>query len=328
MSAKEKRSAAAAPPVAVDGPRGTIRLKWHKLRTNLDEAPFKLSNLALGWRLGASLEIDILAAGDGRFAVLHDATLGPSTTGRGRVTDMPVARMAGLLHRNGSGIGDPDAPVLALADLLTWLRKQPRAAGANLQLDLKMLPGRRLADHAVTEIAEAASGIENALVIGSHYLDDARRLASALPGARLGYDPMLAASRDPELRSPDRLLRHVERRSAGVTIAYLRYDAVLSAERRGFSLVRKLLDIGIETDAWTINPGKNLGRSELARVVDSRVRQITTDAPSSLAQLMREPPRLQFDQPATIFGSSRGSETRRNYETANAPRRRNRKRDV
>ena len=76
---------ASAPPIGVEGPDGPIRLKWHKLRTDLEQAPFKLSNLALGWKLGASLEVDIIAAADGRFVVLHDATLGPSTTGRGRV---------------------------------------------------------------------------------------------------------------------------------------------------------------------------------------------------------------------------------------------------
>ena len=41
----------AFPPVAVDGPHGLVRLKWHKLRTRLAEAPFKRSNLTLGWRL-------------------------------------------------------------------------------------------------------------------------------------------------------------------------------------------------------------------------------------------------------------------------------------
>ena len=78
-------TAAAAPPISVEGPAGPIRLKWHKLRTDLKQAPFKLSNLALGWKLGASLEVDIIAAADGRFVALHDPTLGPSTTGRGRV---------------------------------------------------------------------------------------------------------------------------------------------------------------------------------------------------------------------------------------------------
>ena len=105
-------------------------------------------NLALGWRLGASLEIDILAAADDRFVVAHDATLGPSTTGRGRVARMPLAAMAGLFHRDRDGVADPDAPVLSLAELVAPLRSLPRAPGANLQLDLKLLEGRALPDAA------------------------------------------------------------------------------------------------------------------------------------------------------------------------------------
>ena len=63
-----------------------------------------------------------------------------------------------------------------------------------------------------------SAGVQDAIVIGSHYLDEARRLVAAMPGARLGYDPMLAASRDPGLaRNPERLLRHMERRRDGVT---------------------------------------------------------------------------------------------------------------
>lgn len=275
------------PPVAVDGPYGPVRLKWHKLRTHLAEAPFKLSNLALGWQLGASLEVDILATADERFAVLHDPTLGPSTTGRGRVARMPIASMRGLFHRNADGAPDPDAPVLALAELVDPLRRLPRAPSANLQLDLKLLEGHTLADSAVTDAAAAVAGLADAIVVGSHHLDDARRLAAAIPGARLGYDPMLAISRQRDLRDPQRLLRHIERRMTGVSLAYLRYDAIVAAENQGFPLVACLLDLGIETDAWTVNPGRDIDDSILRTLVGARVRQITTDVPSEIFRLIR-----------------------------------------
>ena len=89
-------------------------------------------------------------------------------------------------------------------------------------------------------------------------------------GARLA----LALARD-----PGRLLRHIERRRDGLTLAYLRYDLVVAAEAHGFPLVGRLLDLGIETDAWTLNPGPNLAPAILRALVGSRVRQITTDAP-------------------------------------------------
>lgn len=277
--------AAAAPVIAVDGPDGPIRLKWHKLRRELGEAPFKLSNLALGWELGASLEIDIIAGADGRFLVLHDATLGPSTTGRGRVAVRTAAELAGLLHRDRSGRPDTDAPVVSLADLLRRLKGMPRAQGANLQLDLKVTGGSRVTKKSIADAEECAAGLGGSLVISSHYLEEARRLAEAIPGAKLGYDPMLAASRDQGLaRKPERLLRHIERRSDGVTIAYLRYDAVIAAERSGFPLVRRLLDLGIETDAWTLNPGSGMTPTDLRLLLGSGIRQITTDAPSLLAK--------------------------------------------
>jgi glycerophosphoryl diester phosphodiesterase len=274
----------AAAPTSVDGPHGPIRLKWHMLRTRRGEAPFRPGNLALGWRLGASVEIDILAGADRRFVVLHDPTLGPATTGRGRVAGMPLAAMAGLLHRDAAGVADPDAPVLALADLVAPLRALPRGPGASLQLDLKPTEAA-LAPAAVADAAAAVAGLEQAIVVGSQHLDAARRLVAAMPGARLGYDPMRAASRDPGLaHDPERLLRHIERRREGVALAYLRFDVVVAAEARGFPLVRRLLDRGIETDAWTINPGPAASDAVLRTLVAAGVRQITTDAPAEIAR--------------------------------------------
>ena len=286
MAALEQAALEASTPIAVEGLHGPIRLKWHKLRTHLAEAPFKRSNLALGWRLGASLEVDILAVGDGRFAVLHDPTLGPSTTGRGRVPSTPIASMQGLFHRDAGGAADPDAPVLSLAELLAPLRKLPRAPSANLQLDLKMLAGRRLPDSAIADAATALDGLADAIVVGSHHLDDARHVVAAIPGAQLGYDPMLAVSRQPGLRDPERLLRHIERRKAGVSIAYLKFDAIVAAKRQGFPLVARLLDLGIETDAWTVNPGRRASEAALVTLVESNVRQITTDAPGEIRTIL------------------------------------------
>jgi glycerophosphoryl diester phosphodiesterase len=273
--------------VAVQGSFGPVRLKWHKLRTNLAEAPFKRSNLALGWQLGASLEVDILATADGRFAVLHDSTLGPSTTGRGRVPRTPIAAMSGLFHRDAAGTPDPDAPVLSLDDLIAPLRTRRRAPSANLQLDLKLLEGHSLPDSAIADAAAAVAGLEDAIVVGSHHLNDARRLVAAIPGARLGYDPMLAVSRQPGLRDPEQLLRHMERRGAGVSLAYLRFDTIVAAEKQGFPLVARLLDLGIETDAWTVNPGGDVNDTVLRTLVEAKVRQITTDASSAIFGLIR-----------------------------------------
>ena len=190
-------------PIAVDGPHGPVRLKWHKLRTHLAEAPFKPSNLALGWRLGASLEVDILEVGDGRFAVLHDPTLGPSTTSNGRVPSTPIASMQGLFHRDAGGAADPTL-VLSLAELLAPLRKLARAPSANLQLDLKKLEDAGCQISAIADAAAALDGLADAIVIGSHHLDDARQVVAAIPGARLRPDAGgVAAATTPRSRATD-----------------------------------------------------------------------------------------------------------------------------
>ena len=229
--------------------------------------------------------MDIIAAADGRFVVLHDATLGPSTTGRGRVSRMTAREMSGLLHRDAAGYCRPDAPVITLADSSSRMGVCPAAGSANLQLDLKVLDGRPLSARSIADAATAVEGLGSTIVIGSHHLDDARRLAGAMPRARLGYDPMLAASRDPGLiRSPERMLRHMERRGPGVTLAYLRSDVVVRAQEGGFPLVRRLLELGIETDAWTVNPGPQTTEAKLRSLVLSGTRQITTDAPGELSR--------------------------------------------
>ena len=97
--------------------------------------------------------------------------------------------------------------------LMTRLSQLPRAPGANLQLDLKVLDGRPLPESAIRDAAMAVAGLEHSIVIGSHYLDEARRLVNAMPGARLGYDPMLAASRDRRFAECRRFRRHRSGRS-------------------------------------------------------------------------------------------------------------------
>ena len=105
-----------------------------------------------------------------------------------------------------------------------------------------------------------------------------------MPGARLGYDPMRRRRATGLARDPERLLRHMERRREGLALAYLRFDVVVASEAQGFPLVARLLDLGIETDAWTVNPGRDASDAILRTLVESRVRQITTDAPTEIAR--------------------------------------------
>src|SRR5690606_2954638 len=207
----------------------------------------------------------------------------PSTTGRGHATRLSIEAMAGFLHRDRAGRPDPDAPVTSLAALVAPLGDLPRAPGASLQLDLKVPAGRPLPERAVGDAAAAVAGISDAIIIGAHHLDQARRLADAIPGARLGYDPMEAVARQPRLAEPAALLRHLEKRVSGISLVYLRFDVIVKAAARGFPVVERLLDLGIETDAWTLNPGPALTDAVLRALIEARVRQITTDSPGEIA---------------------------------------------
>jgi len=98
---------------------------------------------------------------------------------------------------------------------------------------------------------------------------------------------MLAVSRQPGLRDPERLLRHIERHRTSVSLVYLRFDVIVTAENQGFPLVARLLDLGIETDAWTVNPGWDISGAILRTLVEAKVRQVTTDVSSEIFRLIR-----------------------------------------
>ncbi len=272
--------------MAVQGPCGPVRLKWHNCERTSPRRPSSVRISALGWQLGASLEVDILRHSRWPLRGSHDR--------RSVLDDWPRPCSAHADRRDERffppgrcGHPESDAPVLSLADLIAPLRTRRRAPSANLQLDLKLLEGHSLPDSAIADAAAAVAGLEDAIVVGSHHLNDARRLVAAIPGARLGYDPMLAVSRQPGLRDPEQLLRHMERRGAGVSLAYLRFDAIVAAEKQGFPLVARLLDLGIETDAWTVNPGGDVNDTILRTLVEAKVRQITTDVSSAIFGLIR-----------------------------------------
>jgi hypothetical protein len=61
------------------------RLKWHRLRRSLADPEFGAFVLAEGFKIGASMELDLQVRGDGGFVVPHNETLDRETTGTGAV---------------------------------------------------------------------------------------------------------------------------------------------------------------------------------------------------------------------------------------------------
>ena len=77
------------------------------------------------------LEVDVRRTRDGELVLMHDATLGRTTTGRGRVADHAAAEIAALRLKDPTGAVTAYAPP-RLADALDWARGR-----TILQLDVK-----------------------------------------------------------------------------------------------------------------------------------------------------------------------------------------------
>src|SRR5262245_28846636 len=69
------------------------RLKWHRLRRSWDDPLFSADVMAEGFKLGASMELDLRIRGDDGFVVLHDDLLEGETTGRGEIAKLSRAQM-------------------------------------------------------------------------------------------------------------------------------------------------------------------------------------------------------------------------------------------
>ena len=156
------------------------RLKWHRLRLSLDAPLFSAETMALGFSVGASMELDLRVRGDGGFVVLHDAKLEGETNGHGRVCDSTVDAIRNLSMQAG---GTP--PILSedLASLL--IRAHPEAL---LQFDMKdrlTTIGERGLDH----LAEYFSNAGGSIIVSGGDLDLIVAIKKRLPEIARGIDP-------------------------------------------------------------------------------------------------------------------------------------------
>ncbi|MBA3519635.1 MAG: hypothetical protein H0T75_18800, partial [Rhizobiales bacterium] len=98
------------------------RLKWHRLRRRMADPMFSLDVMQDGFRLGASMELDLRVRHDGGFVVLHDDTLDRETTGAGAASDQTIAGLR-KLHFDDSGLEAagrrPLRPLILAEDLAT-----------------------------------------------------------------------------------------------------------------------------------------------------------------------------------------------------------------
>ncbi|MEZ5211012.1 MULTISPECIES: glycerophosphodiester phosphodiesterase [unclassified Gordonia (in: high G+C Gram-positive bacteria)] len=263
------------------------RLKWHRARKTASDVPFTATRILEGLRLGASVEVDLLVHADGGFAILHDAELADSTTGRGKVRKTPAAtlRTLELLDAQHRPCGEP---VLLLEDLADLLSGEQLPADALLQLDFKDT-ARALDRQSIAAFAAAVEPIAEHLILSCGDAKAVRLLTGAAPGVAVGYDPCHRGAVDRVLVS-GRFARFVEKACAAsprATTIYLEIRLVTAAADRGFDVIDAFHARGREVDAYTFYGAANPGMVPVAtRLVGLGVDQLTVDDPEGLAALL------------------------------------------
>ena len=263
----EVASGDAEAPVELRAQQRTIRLKWHKLRLRLEDAPFDRRNLELGLAAGASLEVDLQPLACGRFVCLHDADLESETTGQGPVAAIDADAVKRLRMREGG------APPLLLDELVDLVRSRPVHPAARVQLDLQ--PTRVPLDAArIAGFATSLGGRGDAFVLSGYDGNAVTRLGGDIAGLTLGYDP---SRQEPE--DAGGVLSLVRRHAPAAQILYLHYAIVRRSQARGDALVRRLADHGYRIDCWTLDRGRTDALANLQTAIAAGCHEVTTNTP-------------------------------------------------
>ncbi len=262
-----------------------VALKWHQLRRRRTDPAHDRTNLRLGIEQGASLEVDIVATRDRHFVCLHDPELASETTGRGPVVDQDRSAVERL--RQCANDGRPLAtPPLFLDEVVAALAAAPAGWPGRLQLDLKQPAG--LIDGPLTErFAELVTPVTPHLMLGGTEWGAVQWLGQAVPGLRLGFDPLAIHEAAPPASAAEfralgaSMLAH----APAAAIFYLHIPLLLQGLEAGVDLIAMARSQGAEVDAWRLEPEDDRAAETLARLVAAGVDQVTTDSPLALEQL-------------------------------------------
>jgi glycerophosphoryl diester phosphodiesterase len=266
------------------------RLKWHRLRTSLTDPEFGAAVMATGFRLGASMELDLQVRADGGFVVLHDETLDRETTGTGPVLAQSAAQLAALRYRTQNC-----APILS-EDLAGMLGEAH--PDALLQFDMKNTL-EQVGPQGIDHFAALFAGHPQIIVSGGD-LPLIRALADRIPGLKRGYDPtddLLDLLPKTGFAGAGRHLAQVLRDRVKPDMIYLQWEMLLSAAQMGLDMIAMAHAEGVLVDAWThamATPSQGFSDAEwtaFSDLVALKPDQITTDSPlaTEAAFLHREP---------------------------------------
>lgn len=262
----------------------TTRLKWHRLRRRMSDPLFSAEVMADGFRLGASMELDLRVRSDGGFVVLHDDTLEGETTGQGLVAEKSREEMTDLKYL------DSPRPLILTEDLAAMLTHAH--PGALLQFDMKD-DFAALGPHGIDHLAQYFSSIPASVIVSGASLPLIEAVRESVPSLQRGIDPtdaLVAIYRESGLGAVERaLLADLHGPTAPGTI-YLAWQLVLKAASDGLDLIGICHAENKLVDAWTFtltNPETGFTDKEwqaFSLLMALKPDQVTTDeAPATEA---------------------------------------------
>ena len=268
----------------VDG--WTIRLKWHRLRRRLSDPEFGAAVLAEGFRLGASMELDLQVRADGGFVVLHDDNLDRETTGHGPVRLQTGPDLARLSLRE-----QPRPPILTeeLAGLIRAAHPE-----ALLQFDMKN-DLAQVGASGVVHLSTLFGNNSDALIVSGASEPLIAALAKAMPGLKKGLDPTddLLALWPQGFAAVEARLLATLRHPMRPEMVYLNWEMLLEAAAHGLDMVALSHAEGVAVDAWTHamqDPDSGFSDAEWTRfsaLLKLKSDQITTDSPLATEAAVR-----------------------------------------
>ncbi len=274
----------AYPGLAITHGDHTTRLKWHRLRRRRRDPVFDTAVMAEGFRLGASMELDMRVLADGTFVVLHDADLAGETTGSGCIAGLTPADLADIRFSDGG------RTLLLSTDLAAMLTTAHPAAV--LQFDMKDTLAT-IGAAGVAHLAEVAAQSRARVAVSGDNLELIEALAARAPAIPRGIDPtdkLVAIYRQDGAAAVETALLADLAGPTQPEIVYLHWQFVTHLAADGLDLVALCRSEGKTVDAWTFNladPDDGFSDAEWAdfkALMDLWPDQITTDeAPATEA---------------------------------------------
>jgi glycerophosphoryl diester phosphodiesterase len=230
-----------------------------------------------GFKLGASMELDLRVRRDGGFVVLHDETLEGETTGQGLIREATAASVRPVTIRDGGHV-----PVLSedLAGMLETAHPQ-----ALLQFDMK--DGLDvIGERGLAHLKEYFSAAGPSIIVSGADLDLILAVKKQIPSLLRGIDPtdkLVEIYRHQGLKAVEAELKSDLLGPTAPDTVYLAWHLLLKAAGDGLDLIALAHDVGKRVDAWTYNmkaPSAGFSPSEaqeFSALMALKPDQITTD---------------------------------------------------